>query len=166
VTLGPNLLHIVLLACAVACLHFTRGEVRHRPLTRARLWAPPLLSLAVAAVFLVIHLGTRQPAWTFAGAGLGGLVVGLARGFTLKIEVDQMFDKVRLPRARGAFVLAILLLAAVALEIVGAFSGPVHLLYREFAPEISAFCAGVFVARAVAIVLRWRHVPYVDLHRV
>lgn len=131
----------------------------------ARLWAPPLSSVGVAAAFLLIHLGTRQSAWTFAAAGFVGLAVGLVRGLTLKIEVDHMFDKVRLPRARGSFVLALVLLGAVALEVIGAFMGPVHVLYREFAPEIAAFCAGVFTFRAMAIRIRWRRVPYVDLHR-
>lgn len=109
VILGPNLLHLVLVACAIACLYFTRGEVRHRPLTRARLWAPPMFSLGVALAFLLIHLVTRQSVWTFAAAGLGGVVVGSVRGVTLQIEVDQMLDKVRLPRARGSFVLALIL---------------------------------------------------------
>ena len=165
VMLGLNLLHPVLLACAITCLLFTRGEVRHRPLTLARLWTPPLSSLGVAFVFLVIHLGTRQPAWTFGAAGFTGAIVGLVRGLTLNIEVDHMFDKVRLPRARFSFVLALLLLGAVVLEITGAFSGPVHLVYREFAPELAAFSAGVLTVRAIVIRVRWRWVPYVDLHR-
>lgn len=98
-------------------------------------------------------------------AGMTGAVVGLVRGLTLKIEVDHMFDKVRLPRARGSFALALVLLGAVVLEVVGSFRGPVHLLYREFAPEVSAFCTGVLAVRAIAIRLRWRWVPYVDLRR-
>ena len=109
-TVGFNVLHVVLLACALFCVHFTLGEVRHRPLTRPRLWAPPLLSLACALIFLLIHLGTRQSPWTVAVAAGAGLAIGLLRGFTLAIEVDHQIDKVRLPRARGSLVLALLLL--------------------------------------------------------
>jgi hypothetical protein len=123
VTLGPNLLHALLLACSITCLLFTRGEVRHRPLIMARLWAPPLSSLGVAAAFPLIHLGTRQSAWTFAAAGMAGVALGFFWGLTSRIEVDHMLDKVRLPRSRGSFVLGIMLLGAVVLELVRAFRG-------------------------------------------
>ena len=166
VTLGPNLLHLVLLVCALPCARFTLSEMRHRPLPRGRLAAPALLAMACALVFLFIYLGSQQPPWMFAAALVAGLAIGALRGFTLQLQVDHMFDKVRLPRARGSFLVALGLVAAVLLEVGGSFAGPNGLAVRLVAPEIAAACAGMLTGRAMAIAMRWRGAPHVDLHRV
>lgn len=163
---GLNILHIVLLGCSLPCARFTLSEARHRPLPKRRLAAPVLLALGCAAVFLFLHLGTRQPFWIFFAAMGGGLVIGAVRGFTLPLEVDHMFEKVRLPRARGSLVVALVLVGAVLLEIGGAAFGDAAVPLRDFAAEIAAFCAGILTGRAAAIAVRWHRAPHVDLHRV
>jgi len=166
VNAGPNLLHVVLLVCALPCARYTLSEMRHRPLPRGRLAAPALLAVACALVFLLFHLGSQRPLWTFVAALAAGLAVGMLRGFTLQLQIDHMFDKVRLPRARGSFLVALALLAAVMLEIGGTLAGPNGLPFRLIAPEIAAACAGMLTGRAIAIALRWRGAPHVDLHRL
>jgi hypothetical protein len=166
VTLGPNVLHLVLLVFALPCARYTLSEMRHRPLPRGRLAAPALLAMGCALVFLFIHLGTQRPPWMFAAALAAGLAIGALRGFTLQLQVDHMFDKIRLPRARGSFLVALGLVAAVLLEIGGSFAGPNGLPFRLIAPEIAAACAGMLTGRAMAIAMRWRRAPHVDLHRL
>jgi 4-hydroxybenzoate polyprenyltransferase len=166
VTIGPNLLHLVLLACALPCARYTLSEMRHRPLPRGRLAAPALLAVGCALVFLLFHLGSQRPPWMFAAALVAGLAIGMLRGFTLQLQVDHMFDKVRLPRARGSFLVALALVAAVLLEIGGAVAGQAGMPFRMIAPEIAAACAGMLTGRALAIALRWRGAPHVDLHRM
>ena len=166
VTLGPNVLHLVLLVFALPCARFTLSEMRHRPLPRGRLAAPALLAMGCALVFLFIYLGSQRPPWVFAAALAAGLAIGALRGFTLQLQVDHMFDKIRLPRARGSFLVALGLVAAVLLEIGGSFAGPNGMPFRLIAPEIAAACAGMLTGRAVAIAMRWRGAPHVDLHRL
>jgi 4-hydroxybenzoate polyprenyltransferase len=165
VTVGPNVLHLALLACALPCARYTLSEMRHRPLPRGRLAAPALLAMACALVFLLFQLGSQRPPWIFLAALAGGLAIGTLRGFTLQLQVDHMFDKVRLPRARGSFLVALAVVAAVSLEIGGAFAGPNGLPFRLVAPDIAAACAGMLTGRATAIAMRWRGAPHVDLHR-
>lgn len=162
---GPNVLHIVLLGLAVPCVVYTLGEMRHWSLSRTRLAMPPLLAVACALVFLLIHLGSRQPAWMFGLSVLAGLAVGALRGFTVQLEVDHMFERIRLPRARGSFLIALVLLGAVLLEGGGALVGSRAELLRHVAPELAAVCAALLTGRAAAIAVRWRSVPHVDLRR-
>jgi hypothetical protein len=166
VSAGSNLLHLVLLVCTLPCARYTLSEMRHRPLPRGRLAAPALLAMACALVFLLFHLGSQRPSWIFAAALAAGLAVGTLRGFTLQLEVDHMFDKIRLPRARGSFLVALALVAAVMLEIGGSLAGPSGLPFRLIAPEAAAACAGMLTGRAIAIAIRWRGAPHVDLHRL
>jgi hypothetical protein len=156
----------VLLVFALPCARFTLSEMRHRPLPRGRLAAPALLAMGCALVFLFIYLGSQRPPWVFAAALAAGLAIGALRGFTLQLQVDHMFDKIRLPRARGSFLVALGLVAAVLLEIGGSFAGPNGMPFRLIAPEIAAACAGMLTGRAVAIAMRWRGAPHVDLHRL
>ena len=134
-------------------------------MVRWRLAAPVLFALACALVFLLFHLGAREPAWTFFAAIGAGLLLGAARGLTLPLEVDHMFEKVRLPRAHGSLFVALCLIAAVLVEIGGAFLGTMATPVREFVPQIAALCAGILTGRACAIAFRWRRAPHIDLHR-
>jgi hypothetical protein len=82
------------------------------------------------------------------------------------VQVDHMFGKIRLSRARGSFLVALAVLAAVMLEIGGSLAGPYGLPFRLIAPEIAAACAGMLTGRAMAIAMRWRGALHVDLHRL
>src|SRR4030095_1468753 len=166
VTLGPNVLHLVLLVFALPCARYTLSEMRHRPLPRGRLAAPALLAVGCALVFLFIHLGSQRPAWMFVAALAAGLAIGALRGFTLQLQVDHMFDKVPRPRALGSFLVALGLVAAVLLEIGGSFAGPNGLPFRLIAPEIAAACAGMLAGPAGGMARRWRRAPHVALHRL
>jgi hypothetical protein len=73
-----------------------------------------------------------------------------------------MFARVRLPRARGSFLVALALVGAVLLEIGGALAGASGTPFRLVAPEIAAACAGMLTGRAVAIAMRWRGTPHID----
>jgi hypothetical protein len=165
VTVAPNVLHVLLLALALACARFTLSELRHRSLTRSRLMAPAGLALACALVFLFFQVGSHRTPWMLAAALLGGLGLGALRGFTMRLEVDHMYERARLPRARGSFLVALALVLAVLIEIGGAFVGPAALPFRLAAPEIVAACAGILTGRLFAIILRWKGAPHVALSR-
>lgn len=164
-TVAPNVLHVFLLVFALACARFTLSELRHRSLTRSRLIAPAALALVCALVFLFFQAGTHRPPWLLAAALIGGLALGALRGFTMRLEVDHMYERARLPRARGSFMVALALVLAVLIEIGGAFVGPAAVPFRLAAPEIAAACAGILTGRVFAIILRWRHAPHVALNR-
>lgn len=164
-TVAPNLLHVVLLIFALACARFTLSELRHRSLTRSRLIAPAGLALVCALVFLFFQAGAQRPPWLLGAALIGGLALGVVRGFTMRLEVDHMYERARLPRARGSFMVALALVLAVLIEIGGAFVGPAALPFRLAAPEIAAACAGVLTGRVFAIIVRWRGAPHVALNR-
>ncbi len=165
VTSGPNLLHLALIALALPCVRFTLNEARHRALPRLRLYAPPLLAVACAVVFLGIDLGAKAPLWRVGLLAVAGFAMGAIRGFTLRLEVDHDFQKVRLPRARGSFMIALALLGAVLLEVGGAFAGEPATALRQLASEIAVACAAMLTGRALAIRVRWNRAPYVNLRR-
>ena len=162
---GFNILHVAVLGGALLCAHGTLREMEHRPLTPGRLAAPVLLAFGCTLVFLLFHLGAHKPAWTFLAALGMGLVVGTMRGLSLALEVDHMFGRARLPRARGSFLVACGLIAIVLAEIAGALVGEAADPLRAILPELAAFCAGVLAGRAGGIAVRWRRAPHVDLHR-
>ncbi len=164
-TVPPNLLHVLLLIFALACARFTLSELRHRSLTRTRLCAPAVLALACALVFLFFQVGAQRSPLLLAAALIGGLGLGALRGATMRLEVDHMYERTRLPRARGSFMVALVLVLAVLMEIAGAFIGPPVLAFRMAAPEIAAACTGILTGRALAIILRWKGAPQVDLSR-
>lgn len=160
--IGPNLLHLVLLGSAGTCTYFTLNEMNHRSLQRRRLFAPVGFAAACALVLLVLQLSAMWSPWVSGAVLGGGLAIGLLRGFTLPLQVDHMFGRVRLPRARGSFLVALALVAAVLLEIGGAYAGPSGMTLRLLALQIAIACTGMLAGRAVAIAIRWRGSPHID----
>lgn len=163
---GPNLLHLVLMVCALAGVALAARELRYRPLHRRRLIAPVFAAAAGMALFFLLKIGTGHPPWTFGIALAAGLAAGVVRGTTLRLQVDHMFGTVRLSSARGSFLVALGMVGAVLLEVVGAFAGPAGEQFRLMAPEIAALCAGVLIGRWIAIQIRWSREPHFDLHRM
>lgn len=163
---GPNLLHAVLLVCAVSSAFLTVREVRHRPMRLGRLGAPVLLAGICALVFLLLEVGSGEKPWVCLAAMVAGLAIGAVRGFTVKLQVDHMFATVRLPRAHGALLVALVLVASVLVDIGSAFAGTVAKPLREVAPNIAVLCAGLLIGRWIAVAVRSRREPHVDLYRM
>ncbi len=163
--LGLNFLHLVLLVSAVACVRLCVGELRSRCVRRSRLAWPALLALVCAAIFLLFHVGLRQPPWVFGLALAIGVTAGAASGFPVALEVDHMFERVRLPAARVTLVAAALLGLAVVMEAAGSLLPPSGAFLRLAAPPLAAACAGFLAGRSVVISLRCRRAPHVVLHR-
>jgi len=165
VKFGLNFLHLVLLVTVVACLRLSVDELRSRCTRRSRLAWPALLGLVCAAIFLLFHVGVRQPPWIFGLALAIGVAAGAAKGIAIPLEVDHMFERVRLPGVRVTLVAAVLLAVAVALEIAGSLLGPPGLFLRLGAPPLAAASAGFLAGRSAVIALRCRRAPHVVLHR-
>jgi hypothetical protein len=162
---GFNLFHIVLLGCSLPCIRFALDEARCWPLSRSRLALPVVLTLVCAIIFLLFHLYASQPRWSFLAAFGAGLIVGAARGITIRMQVDHLFEKLRLFGAQVALMVAVLLVGAVLFEILGALLGEQAEFLRDMAPEIAAWCAGFFAGRAGVIILRSRNTPHSDFFR-
>jgi hypothetical protein len=162
---GLNLLHLALLVGAFMCVRLSAGEMGGRCVRRARLAWPALLALFCAGIFLLFHVGLRQPAWIFGVALAVGLAAGAAKAFPIPLEVDHMFERVRLPPARWPLAAACLLAIAVVLEIAGSLIGAPGAFLRIAAAPLAAASAGVLSGRAVVIALRCRRAPHVVLHR-
>jgi fluoride ion exporter CrcB/FEX len=165
VKFGLNLLHLVLLASTLACIRLTLVETRGRSLRRGRLAWSALLALLCAGIFLLFHVGVRQPPWVFGAALAAGVLGGVTCGCTVAFEVDHMFDKIRLPQARVPLAVALLLAVALVFEVAGSLLGANGTLLRIAAPPLAAAGAGFLAGRAAAIALRCRRAPHVVLHR-
>lgn len=162
---GLNLLHLALLVGAILCVRLAAGETGGRCLRRSRLAWPAVVAMACAGIFLLFHVGLRQPPWTFGIALAVGLVAGAALAIPMPLEVDHMFERVRLPSGRCTVAAACLLAVAVALEIAGSVLGAPGALLRLAAPPLAAASAGALAGRSLVIALRCRRAPHVMLHR-
>ena len=162
---GLNFLHLLLLVSAVACVRLSAIDLRGRCVRRARLAWPAMLAVFCAAIFLLFHVGLKQPAWVFGLALAIGIAAGAAKAFPVPLEVDHMFERVRLPPTRVSLLAAALLGLAVLLELVGSLTGPPGYFLRVAAAPLAAACAGVLGGRAIMLSLRCRRAPHVVLHR-
>lgn len=162
---GLNFLHLVMLVGVLTCVRLAAADLHSRSVRRSRLAWPAVLALACSAIFLLFHVGLRQPPWIFGLALAAGVLTGAARGIFVPLEVDHMFERVRLPPVQVTVVAALVLAVAVALEVAGSVLGPPGLVLRHAAPPLAAAAAGFLSGRAVVIALRCRHAPHVALHR-
>jgi len=160
-----NLLHLLLVLGAAGCVWLARREIRGRSMSLKRLFLLPLLSMAMALVFLLFFLAAHQPPWMFVAALLVGLAAGAARGATMALRFDQMWRLVRPTGRRVLLWVALLLAAAVAVEMAGAVVGPASVLWRAAAGGTAALCAGMFTGRAVAVAIRTTRLPHAELRR-
>lgn len=125
-----------------------------------RLFAAPIMAMIAALVLLLFALTEPLSRWIWLGALIAGLAVGILRGATMAIVVDQVFDRVRLPRGRHTFWIAIALAVAIASEIAFGLIGHPAGLYHAFPSAISALCAGMLFGRSTALAIRIPGAPH------
>jgi hypothetical protein len=152
-----NILHLVILVSAVACVAFSVREAAGRSITAVRLFMPPILAGFTAVVLLLMVASEPMALLIWLAALILGSIVGAVRGATMVVHVDQVWSKVRMPNGRHAFWITFALALAVALEIAIAVWGEGILPNRAIPSALAALCAGLLAGRAVAVVIR---VPY------
>ncbi|MBS0537299.1 MAG: hypothetical protein JSR47_01000 [Proteobacteria bacterium] len=156
-----NLLTIVL---AISCLSTMAGQVRAGIVPIWRLALPAAFAAVVALVLLAGVFEATLPhdaEWLIALAM--GCLIGRTRGRTLPMEIDRVWGLVRLPRVMDGIAAALVIVAMSFVDFALAaskdlFVQPVHVA------SVTAFCAGFIGYRAVAIFMRSREVPHVELH--
>ena len=163
-----NVLHLMVAAGALGAVVVLRREAAGRSLSFGRLFAAPLLGFAAAFLLLAMsEPQARQPMLWVAGL-TAGLAAGTARGILLPLQVDRLWDRLRLPSGRDG-LWAACLLGGVAL---GAFSvgfipsnPPWGDLLEVATSTAAAGCAGFLAGRACSLWLRAWNAPHSSLSR-
>jgi hypothetical protein len=160
-----NLLHLGIVLSAVSCLQLALRDAAGHSMRSLRMFATPALAVltALAVLLLVATESWLKQIW--AGALIVGLLVGAIRGSMMKILVDQMWGRVRLPTGRHTVWIALALMLAVALEVLIAVFGTVVSPYHAFPSAVAALCAGILLGRAVAVAIRIPHAPDYEFGR-
>jgi hypothetical protein len=152
-----NLLHIVLALSAAACFYLSWRESSRRKVQPKMLLWPSWSGFVAALLLTFFQVGMKQPLWPFLVALLLGIAAGVARGFTMKLEVDEYGQVVRPPGVRVLVWVAGILVAAVAVDIAGAIAGSVGGMVRFPATLVGVVCAGFMFGRALVMAVRvWR----------
>jgi hypothetical protein len=163
-----NVLHLMVAAGAFGAVAVLRREAAGRSLSFGRLFTAPLL--AFAAAFLLLAMSepqTRQPA-LWVGGLAAGLATGSARGIMLPLQVDRLWDRLRLPSGRDG-LWAACLLGAVTLVAFSVDLIPSGLRWSDMfevaASTAAAGCAGFLAGRACSLWLRAWNAPHSSLSR-
>lgn len=160
-------LHIVLAALACGSLYLAWREVRRRYISQWRLLLPPALGLGAALGLALIQIVlARQPGWTFLLALATGLLAGGLRGALMRVEHDFYRPMVAVS-LRARFVLlwvAVMVAAAVMVEIVGARTAPELMVIRYVAALLAMVGAAAMLGRAIVLAIQLnRH--YADIRK-
>lgn len=154
------LTHGVMLLSALAAVFTTIPECTGRIV---HWWRPavPALLAALSALALIAYPTwgeLKNPAlWMFA---IVAAVVGLARGYLLQIDVDQIWSLVRPQRSYDGLLVAVLLMVLAVIEILLAAIGPADQPTMELGMTVAA---SFLVGRAAAVLFRVRSEPHADL---
>lgn len=148
-----------------ACVFASRREARIKPMQHWHLFGPFAAAGAVAAIpFLLCPPNPGNlVVWELAlGAGAA---IGVLRGLAMRIQVDQMWALVRLPQARGAVIIVVLIGLLAAARIGAQAAGPSGAGYVQPLNAGLAWCAGFLGGRALTILSRLRGAPHVELRQ-
>lgn len=155
----PNILHLLVVAGAAGAVVLFRREARGRSQSPGQLFLAPLLALAAATVLLALPAPeARQPSLWLGGLA-AGLAIGTARGALARLQVDHLWDRLRLPRGRDG-LWAATMLGAIALAAFGAEVAPGAAGLETAATVAAAACAGYLTGRAGSLWLRALNAPH------
>ena len=152
-----TLLHIVLAVMAAGGVYLSWREVRRLYISQWRLLAPPTLCLGVALGLALIQIASaRLAGWPFVAALVAGLAAGGVRGSLMAIDHDLFRPKLIMsPAARfGLLVVAVVVAAATAVEILGARAVPALAPARYGAALVAMLGAAAMQGRAVALAVQ------------
>jgi hypothetical protein len=159
-----SLSNVLTMLCALLCLWTTSPQASGGVWRLWRLATPAAFSAVVSLMLLsaVFEATWRHDAEWLAALLIGGLA-GRTRGWTLPVEIDQMWGLVRLPRSLDALIAAFGIVAMSVLDFSSAAVEDVVLLEPQHIAAGSALFAGFIGCRALAIIVRSTRAPHVGL---
>lgn len=158
-----SLSNLLTVSLALLCLWTSGSQSSSGVMKLWRLAVPPCLATAVALVLLasvfdptIVH----DAEWVLAAAV--GAVIGRTRGWLMRVESDQKWGLVKLPRAYDGLVAAFALLVLSMIDFAGAIFESAVIEPPHVAAG-AAFCAGYLVFRAIAITMRAIRTTHAEL---
>jgi hypothetical protein len=154
-----NILHLVVVLGAAGCIWLSLPEARGRSMKPARLFAVPLLAGLTALVLLLFALSEPLPRRATAAAFVLGLATGALRGWLMKLRVDQVLTRLRLPGGREGVGLPV----AVGRGLLRAAGRRPRPRLRVVFPSAAAIAGATYLlTRALVLSLRIRYSPHHD----
>ena len=155
--------HIVMTLAAGGAALAGIPEGLGRPIQRWQLLVPAALA-SLAGLMLFSYPSFAEfdhpELWMFA---LGAAVVGVARGHWMAIDVDQIWNRLRVPRGREGLAAAFAMALLAAIEMMAVFAGLAGGRYQLTLQLGMALVAGYLVGRAGAAWIRFPDIPHSDL---
>jgi len=159
-----SLSNVLTMLCALLCLWTTSPQASGGVW---RLWRMATPAAFAAVVSLMLLSSVFEARWQHDAEWLAALLIGgfagRMRGWTLPVEIDQMWGLVRLPRAKDALIAAYGIVAMSVLDFSSAAVEDVVLLEPQHIAAGSALFAGFIGCRALAIIVRSTRAPHVGL---
>lgn len=159
-----NILHLIVTVSACITILPLLREARGRSLSPARLFGAVPFGLATALLLLAMAVpDTREPRLWLAGLFVG-VALGAVRGSFLKLQVDRIYSRLRLPKGRDGLWAA----CALVFFTIVAVGAPLARLPTPV-PEVGATglvaaCAGYLTGRATTLWRRSLSAPHQSLH--
>ena len=158
-----NILHLLIAGGVFGAVAALRREASGRSMTAGRLFIAPSLALLTALLLLALAGPQAHTPALWIGALVAGLVAGTARAIAMSLQVDRLWDRLRLPHARDGLwascLLGVLALAAV-LGGVTSDGLAVGTVLDWAIAAATAGCAGYLAGRASTLWLRSLNAPH------
>jgi hypothetical protein len=155
--------HIVMSLAAGAAALAAIPEGLGWPIRRWQLLVPAALA-ALAALMLFSYPSFAEfdhpELWM---AALGAAVVGVARGHWMALDVDQIWNRMRVVRGRDGLAAAFAMGLLAAIEMMAVLAGLAGGKYQLTLQLGMALVAGYLVGRAGAAWIRYPDIPHSDL---
>jgi len=159
-----SLSNVLTVLVALLCLWTMSPQARGGVV---RIWRLAIPACFAAVESLMLLAGVFDATFAHDAEWLAGLVIGSVigrmRGWTMAVEVDQMWGLVRLPRTNDGRIAALALVALSAIDFVSAaLEDPT--IEPQHVAAAAALCAGYIGCRALSLIVRSVRAPHVELH--
>jgi hypothetical protein len=158
-----SLSNVLTVLCALICLWTASPQASGGVW---RLWRLATPAAFAAVVSLMLLAGVFEATWVHDAEWLVALILGglagRTRGWTMHVEIDQLWGLVRLPRSRDGVIAAFGIVAMAALDFLSSALEAMIIEPQHIAAG-SALFAGFLACRALAIIVRSTRAPHVRL---
>lgn len=161
-----NILHLIVTCCDGAAILALLREARGRTLPPVQLFNAVPFALAAAALLLAMGAPeTRAPRLWLAGLVVG-IVLGAVRGSLLKLQLDRMYSRLRLPNGRDGLWASCVMAFCTLLAFGAGLANAPNPAFEVGAAGMVAACAGYLTGRAATLWRRSLSAPHHTLHHL